>query len=126
MITRRTFLGGLTATVAMARPAGAEPPPETTRIRLGKIPSICRSPQYIAEDLLKAEGFSAVANVDRQGGGASIKALETGQADITLNYVGPTILGIDAGHPLVFLFGVHVGCFEVFGTNDVRSIPHLT
>ena len=125
MITRRTFLGGLTATVAMARPAGAEPPPETTRIRLVKIPSICRSPQYIAEDLLKAEGFSEVEYVERQGGGASIKALATGEADITLNYVGPTILGVDAGYPLVFLGGVHVGCFEVFGTNDVRAIRDL-
>src|SRR2546422_10181799 len=109
MITRRTFLGGLTATVAMARPAGAEPPPETTRIRLGKIPSICRSPQYIAEDLLKAEGFSDVEYVDRQGGGASSKALATGEADTTLHYVGAASLGVDDDDPLGFVGGAHVG-----------------
>ena len=127
---RRDLLRGATLAVTAGALSpgggeGAEPPPETKRIRLVKIPSICRSPQYIAEDLLKAEGFSDVEYVDRQGGGASIKALATGEADITLNYVGPTILGVDAGYPLVFLGGVHVGCFEVFGTNDVRSIRDL-
>src|SRR5256712_3622339 len=127
---RRDFLRGATlaVTAGALSPAvgdGADAPPETKRIRLVKIPSICRSPQYIAEDLLKAEGFSEVEYVDKQGGGASIKALATGEADITLNYVGPTILGVDAGYPLVFLGGVHVGCFEVFGTNDVRSIRDL-
>src|SRR3989454_241888 len=33
MITRRTFLGGLTATVVTARTASAEPPPESNRIQ---------------------------------------------------------------------------------------------
>src|SRR5207245_2565832 len=53
------------------------------------------------------------------------KIIAKGTAWRTLNYVGPTILGVDAGYPLVFLGGVHVGCFEVFGTNDVRSIRDL-
>jgi NitT/TauT family transport system substrate-binding protein len=129
--SRRRFLGGLTlagtASLLCRRPdpAAAEPPPETKRIRLVKIPSICRAPQYIAEDLLKAEGFTDVQYVDKEGGGASVKALATGEADITMNYVGPTIIGVDAGDPLVFLAGVHVGCFEVFGTNQVRSIRDL-
>ena len=127
---RRDFLRGATfaVTAGALSPAvgdGADVPAETKRIRLVKIPSICRSPQYIAEDLLRAEGFSEVEYVDKPGGGASINALATGEADITMNYVGPTILGIDAGAPLVFLGGVHVGCFEVFGTNDVRSIRDL-
>jgi NitT/TauT family transport system substrate-binding protein len=35
------------------------------------------------------------------------------------------IARIDAGEPTVFLAGVHIGCFEVFGTNRVRSIRDL-
>ena len=41
-----------------ATKAWAEPQPETTRIRLVRIPSICQAPQYVAEELLSAEGSS--------------------------------------------------------------------
>ena len=40
--------------------AATEPPPETTRIRLNKIRSICLAPAYVAETLLRAEGFTDV------------------------------------------------------------------
>ena len=40
--------------------AAAEPAPETTRIRLYQAPTICLAPQYVAEDLLRAEGFSEI------------------------------------------------------------------
>lgn len=129
--TRRQFLSALTATGAAGilglrgDSLAAEPPPETTKIRLVTIPSICRAPQYIAEALLHAEGFTDVQYVKKEGGGASAKALATGEVDLTLNYSGPTILLIDAGDPVVFLAGVHVGCFEVFGTERVRSIRDL-
>ena len=64
--SRRQFLAGLSATgAAGALGAGtslaAEAPPETTTVRLAKIPnSICIAPQYIAEELLRAEGFTDV------------------------------------------------------------------
>ena len=32
---------------------------------------------------------------------------------------------IEAGDPLVILAGVHVGCFELFGTDRVRAIRDL-
>jgi NitT/TauT family transport system substrate-binding protein len=63
---RREFLRGLTlaGTAGLLglrpRPVAAEPPPETTRIRLVKVPSICRAPQYMAEELLGGEGFTEV------------------------------------------------------------------
>jgi NitT/TauT family transport system substrate-binding protein len=56
--TRRRFLGGLTlaGTARLLglhpRPVAAEPPPETRRIRLVQLPSICQAPQYVAEALL--------------------------------------------------------------------------
>ena len=38
-----------------------EGPPETTTIRLRPvIPAICIAPQYVAEDLLRAEGFTDI------------------------------------------------------------------
>jgi hypothetical protein len=51
--TRRRFLGGLTlaGTAGLLglhpRPVTAEPPPETTRITLVRIPSICQAPSYV-------------------------------------------------------------------------------
>ena len=129
MLNRREVVAGLSlagmAGVFGVRRAAAEPPPETTRIRLVKIPSICRAPQYVADGLLQSEGFADVQYVKKAGGGESIAALASGEADISMNFSGPTIIRIDAGDPVVLLAGVHVGCFEVFGTEHVRSIRDL-
>ena len=62
MESRRQFLAVLaaasTAAVLHARPSpAAEGPPEVTTIRFTKLPAVCLAPQYIAEDLLRAEGF---------------------------------------------------------------------
>ena len=43
-----------------AKRVAAEPPPETTRIRLVQIPGICQAPQYVAEELLRSAGFTEV------------------------------------------------------------------
>jgi NitT/TauT family transport system substrate-binding protein len=68
--TRRRFLGGLTlaGTAGLlglhARPIAAEPPPETTRLRLHKQAGICIAPQYVAEEFLHVEGFTEVQYVE--------------------------------------------------------------
>jgi NitT/TauT family transport system substrate-binding protein len=63
--SRRDFLTTLSATGA----AGAfgtraslaeEAPPEVTTLRLGGAPGICVAPGYIAEELLRAEGFTDI------------------------------------------------------------------
>jgi NitT/TauT family transport system substrate-binding protein len=38
----------------------AEPVAETKRIRIPQIASTCRSPEWVAEELLRAEGFTDV------------------------------------------------------------------
>src|SRR5262249_53540767 len=53
------------------------------------------------------------------------KALASGEAHISLSFVAPVILRLDAGDPLVMLAGVHVGCFELFGSGRVRTIRDL-
>ena len=129
--TRREFLSGLTLAgtagwIGLAsEPASAEPPPETANIRLVRIPGICIAPQYVAEDLLRAEGFNTVSYIDTQAGVEGVRAVASGEADFTLVFGGPVILRVDAGDPIVLLAGVHVGCFELFATDRVRSIRDL-
>src|SRR5437899_1423066 len=125
MITRRAFLGGVAATVATARRASAEPPPETSRLRLLKTSSICWAPQYVAEDLLHAEGFSDVTYVDMPPTEAISVRLAAGEADLGMNFVGPNLVRVDAGDPVVFLAGVHVGCFEAFASDRIQRIHDL-
>ena len=128
--SRRRFLSGLT----LAGTAGflglhpglatAEPPPETVKLRLAKSPSICISPLYVAEELLQGEGFTDVQYV-MMAGDLFTPALASGAVDIALNFVGPLLIRVEAGDPLVILAGGHVGCFEVVGTDQVQTIRDL-
>ena len=65
---RRRFLRGLSlaATIGLLgapRRGRAEPPPETTTIRLFQQPPACYAPLFVAEPLLLAEGFQRVEYV---------------------------------------------------------------
>jgi NitT/TauT family transport system substrate-binding protein len=95
------------------------------RIRLIRITGICVAPQYVADDLLRAEGFLDVEYVPAIAGIAAAKAVGSGAADITMNFVAPTLMRVDAGDAVQLLAGVHVGCFELFGTDRVRAIRDL-
>ena len=131
MTTRRQFVSGLTAAGASSfvgmrlEPASAEPPPETTTLRLIQVPSICRSPQYVAEPLLRSEGFTDVRYVRKSGSGEVGPAVASGEIDISMGFVGPLLMAIDQGQPLVILGPGHVGCFELFGNDRVRAIRDL-
>ena len=131
MMTRRAFLRGMAAVgpaaaVAM-RPQGGEPvePLETKTIRLVRIPGICVAPQYIADELLRAEGFAEVQYVRVPDGAGTYRVLAAGEADISMAFVAPFLIQVDAGNPIVMLAGVHVGCFQLVGTERVRSIHDL-
>ena len=127
--TRRRFLGELTVagTVGLLgmppRPVAAEPPPETTRIRLTHISGICVAPQYVAEELLRSEGFTEVQYV--KVGFTPYKAFSAGEVDISMAFVAPFIMQVETGDPIVLLAGVHVGCYELFGTDRVQAIRDL-
>jgi NitT/TauT family transport system substrate-binding protein len=128
---RREFVrmvsGGVTATGLLGPrgAAAAEPPPETKTIRLIKVPSICRSPQYVADELLQAEGFTDIRYVPKPGSADVAPAVASGEVDIAMGFVGPLLLAVDAGQPLVILGPGHVGCFELFGNERVRAIRDL-
>src|SRR5215471_8416571 len=130
-MSRRKFLGGLTlagTTGFLGLHPGrvaAEPPPEITRLRLVRRPAICVAPEYVAEELLQGEGFTEVQYVKKEDAGGPYTALVSGEADLTLLFSGPLLLQMDTGAPVVVLAGVHVGCFELFGTEQVRAIRDL-
>jgi len=108
--------------------ARGEPPPETTRIRFAKVPSICLAPQYVAEDLLRAEGFTDISYVGSGmagGGVAGTQMMSEGGSDIGMNFAAPLVIGLDRGAGISLLGGVHVGCFELFGSARVGSIKDL-
>jgi NitT/TauT family transport system substrate-binding protein len=129
-VSRREVLERLTlvATAGLLgvrpEPVAAEPPPETTRLRLAHHPAICTAPYFLAKEFLPAEGFTDVQDVKTQST-LSIKAVVAGEVDIALNFSGPLITRVDAGDPLVILAGIHVGCFQLFGGERVRAIRDL-
>lgn len=109
---------------AMATDAIAEPPPETTKIRLTHAPSICLAPQYLAEELLRLEGFTSVSYLPL-GTRLGPYALAEGKADLTMWDVPGLMLHLDAGKPIVLLSGVHDGCYELFGNERVHAIRDI-
>ena len=127
--TRRRFLGSASLAAAAgvlgARTALAdEGPPETTIIRLGKIPGICIAPQYAVEELLRSEGFTDIRYVATDAGRHS-ERMARGELDFSLNFAAPLVLSIDAGEPVTVVAGVHSGCFELFANERIRSILDL-
>lgn len=129
--SRREFLGTMavagTGAFLGLQPEGisAEPPPETARIRIPQIPSACRSPEWVAEELLRTEGFTDVQYVLVQGTQGVERALASGEADIGAHFAAPVILRLEAGDPIVIVGGEHVGCFELLGTDRIRTIRDL-
>jgi len=104
--SRRRVLATLSSATAAGLIGGArgmaqEAPPETTTIRLVKIPGICVAPQYVAEELLRTEGFTDIQYFESPGSNPY------------------------PGVPIVLLGGVHAGCFELFGTERVKAIRDL-
>jgi NitT/TauT family transport system substrate-binding protein len=104
--------------------AAAEPPPETTTIRLVHAPSICTAPQYLAEEFLRLDGFTDVQYLPL-GTRNGPYALADGRGDIAMWDTPGLIPHLDAGKPVVLLAGVHVGCYELFGHEQVRAIRDL-
>ncbi len=124
--SRRDFLAGLSVASAAgligARPILAnEGPPETTTIRLARSPTICVAPGQIAEALLRAEGFTDIRYMrDRP-----IDAVARGELDFDMETAAWVVSQVDAGVPVTALAGIHVGCYELFAHEPVRTISDL-
>jgi len=79
---------------------------------------------YIADDSLRAEGFTDVRYVDTSVLGAT-GPLASGQVDFATLYASQFVRAFDAGEPLTLLAGVMVGCFELFARESIGSVAQL-
>ena len=135
---RRHFVKGVATLAGSAgllgydlRPAAAEPPPEIAKVRLIHVPSMCLVPQYIAKELLQADGFAEVEYVPWQEPSGTYTKLwlsgiiAEGLADFSMGGVVWYPPAIDSGAPLVVLAGIHAGCYELFANGSVQSIGDL-
>lgn len=125
---RRDFLAtlsssafvGLSGTDSLSQ----EAPPEITTIRLTKIQGVCVAPQFVADELLKIEGFTRIEYVE-----VPLDVLHasvgTDRVDISMGFIARYLLELHLEMPITLLAGVHVGCFELFGTNRVTAIRDL-
>jgi NitT/TauT family transport system substrate-binding protein len=130
MIRRRDFLrvSGAGASAWLGRSAaraGAEPPPETRSVRFVNYPAACIAPQWIAEELLRSDGFTEVKYVELPEGGLGAKLLTNGEADFSIEAAPAIPTYVDAGLPIVTLAGIHTGCFELFGNAGIKSVKDL-
>jgi len=131
LFSRRQFLGGLTlaGTAGLLgvhpRSVTAEPPPETTRLRLIQAPTICQAAQFVAEAFFRTEGFTDLEYIKKPGVKGIETALASGEASMNMHFNARLLMEIDAGDPVVILAGGHSGCFELFGTERVRTIRDL-
>ncbi|MER8974465.1 MULTISPECIES: ABC transporter substrate-binding protein [unclassified Mesorhizobium] len=132
MQTRRRFLAG----AAMAGAAGivglpkslhAEPPLETTTVRLPQWVggSYCWAGAYIAGELMRAEGFTDVRYVEGDRSVDQSEWIARGETDFSVNFPPNQIASIDAGVPIKVLTGLHSGCLELIAKESIRSVADL-
>jgi NitT/TauT family transport system substrate-binding protein len=126
--SRRRFLttmslAGAAGLLHMPPAPAAEEALETPTVRLQKV-GLCVAPVYIADDSLRAEGFTDVRYVDTSVLGAT-GPLASGQVDFATLYASQFVRAFDAGEPLTLLAGVMVGCFELFARESIGSVAQL-
>jgi NitT/TauT family transport system substrate-binding protein len=115
---------GAATLLGLPRTAAAEPPPEIQKIRLVHEPAICLAPQYLAEELLRLEGFSEVEYVYTPTPKA-LTLLEAGRADITMGASPDVVVAVDMGRGVLPLAGIHAGCYELFVNGRIAAIKDL-
>jgi NitT/TauT family transport system substrate-binding protein len=109
--------------VAPASTTRPDAPLETTTIRLPTTAAVCSASQYLAEDFLRAEGFTDVQYVDV--GPIGLTGVVAGEIDMATATAGLPIIQADANDSAVTLAGIHIGCFELIANAAIRSITDL-
>jgi NitT/TauT family transport system substrate-binding protein len=77
----------------------------------------------VAEALFETERFTDVQFVGEAA--RADRTLVSGEAQMGMLFLGPFLLHLDAGAPLVILSGGHVGCLELFAHEPIRSVRDL-
>jgi NitT/TauT family transport system substrate-binding protein len=86
---------------------------------------MCQAPQYVAEELLRGEGFTEVVYLTKEGPYDIAQALASGEADMNLHFSARLIVSLDRGEPITILAGVHPGCYELFTAQPLRTLRAL-
>jgi NitT/TauT family transport system substrate-binding protein len=125
MQSRRDFLTALSAAGAASvlgaqRSRAAEGPPETATLRIGYDSSICVAPNFIAQDLLRGEGFTDIHYMPH-----SLDAVARGDYAFDFDSVAGLLPFLDAGEPITVLAGLHSGCYELLAQEPIRTIVEL-
>jgi NitT/TauT family transport system substrate-binding protein len=128
--TRRRFLttlslAGAAGLLGARSGLGEEGSLETTTIRIAKTPGICQAPQYVAEELLGAEGFTDVRYVQLPPGSNAPDGIARGEVDFGPNFASVLVAALDRGVEMTVLGGIHVGCFELFANEGIRTLTEL-
>ena len=124
--SRRDFLAGASLAAAASAlgvrgPLADEGPPEVTTLRLSTYPNICLAPGFIADELLRAEGFTEV----RRTPDTPLDAVARREIDFEFDTAAWMVAHLDAGQPVTALSGVHSGCYELFANEPIQTIRDL-
>ncbi|NJO37544.1 MAG: ABC transporter substrate-binding protein [Rhizobiales bacterium] len=128
--SRREFLGTLSA-AGLAGFAGSgsalasEAPPEVSTVRLSKVSGVCIAPQYVADELLRTEGFTDVRYIESAPGLAPSESVARGELDFIVNFAPSLVIPMATTSAIKVLAGIHPGCFELFAKKGVRGIIDL-
>jgi NitT/TauT family transport system substrate-binding protein len=130
MQSRRDFLASasLAAAAGVLGPRASladEGPPEVTTIRLPHDPSVCVVPAYIADDLLRAEGFTEVRYVPTVHGISVGGMAARGEIDFGVLFAPSIIQHLEAGERVTAVAGVHTGCYELFADERIHRVIDL-
>jgi NitT/TauT family transport system substrate-binding protein len=89
----------------------------------------------VVQELLRAEGFTEIRYVDiteahlRRADAAKSgfipDMIAHGDVDFSRDFAPDLVLGMNAGAPVTVLSGLHLGCFEIFGKKEIRTLADL-
>jgi NitT/TauT family transport system substrate-binding protein len=114
--------------------AAAENPPPQSLLRKQRSsgcgrgrPVTCGPQQWVAPELLHAEGFTDVQyyTVGPKTPHWSPEVVLNGEVDICVTFLPADLIAADAGESLVWLAGSHIGCVELLAGEWVRSTRDL-
>jgi NitT/TauT family transport system substrate-binding protein len=128
--SRRDFLATLSAagaaSVLGSRAALAdEGPPEVATVRLPHDPSVCVVPAYVADDLLRAEGFTEIQYVPTVHGISVGGMAARGEIDFGVIFAPSIVYHLETGETVTVVAGVHTGCYELFADEGIHRVIDL-
>ncbi len=129
--SRRRFLesaawAGAAGLIGTPRSLHAEPPPETTTVRIPtEYRVVCEAPKSIAGELLRDEGFTDVRYVDLKYDVDQLAMAGRGELDFVTDFPRAHIAAIDAGVSITVLAGLHSGCLELIANDSIHSVKDL-